>query len=483
MNTIETITNFGPAYSANKPSSILQLASGHRMLWDVQDIYILKDTDLLDCGFIIMQQEPLPIADSGPINDARPQRKKPGRKRIEGGTSKRQEQMRGAQRVYRERKQQYIKDLEDTIADQKARLALYATENSKLQTQVLQLQIAFQFCNVSSVEQIPIVASCVNCVSEKLRADLLFEKVKTLENTVLSFEVLNLFGSNPSNLRSTSHFEQTNTNQFSSVSNINGLLLPNILDKSDESSSLDFTFTTSNSQNDNSNCTDDMEWLDTLLNPSAKSLNMSKAKILSATELYGPVEYKSLKIAASNLPSFQQKPEALEIIINAFLAQARSSTRKDIARNLLKIERGCEVFRTMPRDERRKWNEIVLLFIQRNKHHILNLILQKYLQGAVFESPNCIPTQIDPKILSADIQTLKHTLVSLPSLNQSGNKIDELCALFEACNLNQEEETQDVLAEISLLEFQLRISLAAMNEFEVFETALNKTKNATNFFE
>ncbi|KAJ3096044.1 hypothetical protein HK100_005658 [Physocladia obscura] len=359
--------------------------------------------------------------------------------------------MRAAQRALRERKQQKLHDLESEITTLKHEIC-------QLQTQIAGLTASHH----TDPPSVLITSLCTNCQIEKLRADCLSENVKKLENFVASLSHLlntinaptldaypaTLTGQYQSRLMTPAIPTTANSQQFFQPKNFQSFIAANnpvlypagaIPLNSEDLDSLVATATFENNlfyennlpqSNISTNAIfeSDFQWLDLLPPPSnqmAQRLNSNFSRNLSASEMFGPPNLDILEKAQLIVPSLRRWSEAFDSVAEALLQYI---------------------------------NEVV-------PHSIL----------ALPESELTIIAS-EHEMLSPKICIFKEKVSCILAIQKNSLKeINKLCSLFQLCNANQYQPTEeeDILSEVSLLEFQIKSHMTSLSDLSSYDYAIS----------
>ncbi|KAJ3129188.1 hypothetical protein HK100_008771 [Physocladia obscura] len=433
-----------------------------------------------------------------------------GRKKSEAEpTSRRQGQVREAQRALRERKVQYIRNLEAQVAELSAKLNVAQPQETRtlvsdLETQIVNLQTECAFLRQQQQQQQQLVtafdpskfnqikAECISCVAERMKSEIYLSQIRFLDGKVCELNAeLSLLR------QSTVASKATNLGLFQSDSQIfdfqngvgfadNSALLPQNMPSQaefsqwmqplDEALQFDptvFNFAPSQSAvNTTVPASADSEWLDMMADTST-TVNSSRILKYSATELYGTPETQFVKLLVKEVLYFQNEENIalLNRTLSLFLAQSKCRNDRAIKRYLVKMSHIVErMFSEIPNDEKPKCANILTMFVERNKSHV------DYMYGCSFGREPY--KQEKKKILSPDILELKRTLESFDTLkNEQYSKelIDELAYLFESCKL-ESDITEDNLFDIASIDFQLLCKLKGSPELVSYMLSMEQFK-------
>ncbi|KAJ3113882.1 hypothetical protein HK100_001864, partial [Physocladia obscura] len=404
-----------------------------------------------------------------------------------------------AQRAFRERKQAYIKSLEDEVSDLRARLNLpqsdvkqplrdtHSPEPSStpvtiesatsqqiqkhsersmfmdqsmliesLNSRILALEAENSMMRQSSVavdfkSSFPgngvgfaTSSECVSCSVEKMKSLLCMGQIKTLEGKVAELQVecqsLQLI------VGSANVWNNTLINDIvmldSAVQNSSANLLNIASDQNRARAS------SSESPSDISS-----PWLgfgngnaSTVAGTGAKGVESHAIGVLSATQLYGPPEIDFAKIALHNLPSLKNS-KYVDQFFDTFAAQSNASDQTTIRKLLLKaISIRSKMLNKCNVMDRQKVLEIIGIFYERNKQHaqhrdkMVNEILPKPRRLSKIDN---LPTEI-----SHQLNRFKDAALAIPSLKGSSCILDELGGIFSSCDWSSKEVREEKLLQM-----------------------------------
>ncbi|KAJ3200214.1 hypothetical protein HDU82_009087 [Entophlyctis luteolus] len=354
-----------------------------------------------------------------------------------------------AQQALRNRKQQYIRNLEADVAALKAELAALrsgsigshdgqlhprapagtdsadvASELARLRSECAQLSDALlQYKAINPNIQ------CASCVAEKARSSMLLQQLDALQLRVVSQDmqiarlagngdVTSVLGASPPDpVMAFSLNWLPPPAQTPATSNAS---LPSLFDPTICSASFDPFSQSAHSPsaatgNDmghpllnaiSASDSNDMDWLDLIMtdpnvDPSSSSgpattgsSSTPKPRVKrSASELFGQPEVEFLRIALLSLPFVNANPGLLNVL-DVFVTQSNSTNPKTVKRCLREIYGYCRTFFSLAsQQERFKCYELLFLFMERNKRHI------EYLHGktpsGIMRDLTAIPTASD----------------------------------------------------------------------------------------
>ncbi|KAJ3089416.1 hypothetical protein HK100_007754, partial [Physocladia obscura] len=399
-----------------------------------------------------------------------------------------------AQRAFRERKQAYIKSLEDEVADLRARLNLPQSDTNdslfnthspepestsaavevptsqqqqqkqqqrsifkeqsmlieSLNSRILALEaensmmrqstVAVDFKSSFPKNRVGFTPSneCGNCSVERMKCLLCMGQIKALEGKVaeLQVECLNL------------QLIVGNPNAWNNNTVINDEVAPDHAAGAVVQNS-DANLLTTGGEHNSARTSSFLESPSNITSPwlGFSNGNTSRAAAapaaagvagaeyypnsdLSATQLYGPPEVDFARIALRNLPSLKNS-KYIDQIFDIFVAQSNASDKPTIRKLLLKAINVQEIFG---------------IFYERNKQHaqhrdkIINEILSKPRRLSKVDN---LPAEISHKL-----NRFKETALAIPSLKGSSCIFDELGEILFSCGWKCEEGREEKLLQI-----------------------------------
>ncbi|KAJ3080422.1 hypothetical protein HK100_010141 [Physocladia obscura] len=238
-----------------------------------------------------------------------PESKKCGRKPVPfDGTNKRQEQMRAAQRLHRERRQKHVEELEKTVEVLSAQLQRFEACKvlcEKLQNEVSLLRAALRLQTVRPANQRQF--ACPNCAAEQLRADLLREQLAQHERKQHQQHQLHPL---------------SGKQQYATMPQ-NRLLLQQDSVSWNQSQNEVFCESVEQEIWDSSNVTAMLDLVEPspltqILSPLHGQI-FSNAEFQSAIDIFGPLKINVVKVAFLSVPSLSKNPESVNAILDAFV--------------------------------------------------------------------------------------------------------------------------------------------------------------------
>ncbi|KAJ3107086.1 hypothetical protein HK100_003644 [Physocladia obscura] len=422
-------------------------------------------------------------------------------------------------RALRERKVQYIKNLEAQVAELSARLSVAQPQEARalisgLEAQIVHLRTECTILRQQQQQQSAVVfdsskfnqikVECISCAAEKMKSEAYLSQIRFLDmkvselNSELSLlrqpltttsKIVDLSSGLCQSDSQTFTFQNTAFLTESTLLPQRQAEFSEWMQPFNETLQLDpfmFDFTLTRSAASVAAPASDSEWQDTMAEESTKILKYS------ATELYGPPETQFVKLLVKDVTYFQNERNTallnralnlflvslyayqnLKLINNLTQAQSKFRNERSIKQYLVKM---CHIvgqmFSEIANDEKAKCVSILSIFVERNKAHV------DYMNGCSSNMESRKLRKQRKTQLSPDILELKRTLESFDILRNEQNSkelIDELAYLFETCKL-ESDMTEDNLFDIASIDFQLVCKLKGSPELISYMLSMQQFK-------
>ncbi|KAI9334761.1 hypothetical protein BDR26DRAFT_1009586 [Obelidium mucronatum] len=348
-----------------------------------------------------------------------------GRKRtLDEPISKRSGQMREAQRAHRERKKNYLFDLERKAKE---------LETVKQRVSELELELAKTIHGVGAKSTL---APCIHCATEQFKTSLCMDQVKVLEKQVVDLKL----EAEVWKARALGVAAHTPVLPIISSPSIGTF----VLDQSPAASVSEGSMSMDSS---------------TFMNQS----------MVPSEQLFGPMDIESTRRDLKLLPSLTGLTVA-DDIVNMAIAQTKVDHVGQVKRMFFNMIRLLnELFDSCSVLDRAKAAEIVAKCMQGNSHH-LRYITNSWA-GLLQESST--PRQpCANKANSRGFNLLRSSLLSIPSLANAQDQIDEFCQIFTHA---LEEQDPDGFFRVHVAISNLEALLVSVEErtrfFSAFEVA------------
>ncbi|KAJ3347598.1 hypothetical protein HDU83_001957 [Entophlyctis luteolus] len=392
---------------------------------------------------------------------------------------------REAQRALRERKANYIKNLEAQITELAAAngvlalkqqvsatllsppgstgaqldASLGSTPQNELSFQIdtlrqrnrdLELQLADAVA--ASERRSPQSRHCITCNSERMKTMICIDQIKVLEGQVgsLQRQIAALLAQLPDDQNSltprlhasTSASSISNKDSTSSgeyIFDLNSML-------ANEEVLLDFMQTPIDWHSEPAPICADAPQKGNYSKPRASSSSPLSPLTMTSTigsigniatsaaaktseQLFGPMEVETFRIVLKQVPSLRRRPELVDSLFDLLLAQTKITNVRDARRVLVQINRACfNVLEAIDRADKSKYNELFAIFHERNAKHEIHF-------SELCAPPEEIKQQFAQRILKPlppHVFQFRNTLKCIPSLGtgEAGTMVDQFCNLW-----------------------------------------------------
>ncbi|ORY32402.1 hypothetical protein BCR33DRAFT_856497 [Rhizoclosmatium globosum] len=391
-----------------------------------------------------------------------------------------------AVRSFRQRQKEHVESLEREVQELRSLLAgkplqpqqqlsnqpnsdleSLRMENASLAAQLSLLKhggVSFDFRTSQNQPN----SNCIGCAVEKMKTLVCMGQIKTLEGKLAEAHIELQSLRSLQGLQQLFQFNNTQTDALLQHNlNAASLFAPDMslfgVKQSPSTNTIDSPASITHSTQLNMT-----PWLDDLFATTSSTPEAPTKP--TATELYGPPEVDTVRIALKQLPSLKDC-KFVDLMMDTFVEQCKRSDQKWMIKSLLRTMSyrhnmldACNIM------DRQKVLELLVIFAERNKNHLTyrNTIINEGVESATKAvsaaralSGGLGPSTSQTRVTHGTLQPsplqkrLVDELLKIPSLANSKDTIIELCVEMQSHMDSNTERSQDSLINLMRLGKQL----------------------------